>query len=350
MASLDKVPDEEPEMVDDVLLDEIGGKTMRFLEKSKFNNVYFIVRKLIHICILEGLLDSEKFAACSYGQLVQWNLSEDTIAKCRIMCGKRTGFQSAGTYFQQSEKFLQVKFNIKSLDDLLEGGIDVGSVTELFGEAGSGKTQLCMQLALSCQLSPLKGKTVFISSIKSLPTQRLVAMADAMGLKYEELQHTSPLDNIFINNCYTSTDLQELVKTKLPRLLSDHPDIRLVIIDSIAGVFMTQEDYIDRAKQMRSIVHALERLADLYNFAIVTTNHVVVQQEEFQSSSETKAALGATWDSLVVTKLKIGKTDDLVKVGSEILRVKFIEVVYSPRLPRSKAKFSIDSSGIISID
>lgn len=294
----------------------------------------------------------KKLAACSYGQLVEWKMPEETIAKCRIMCGSRAvRSQTANEYFAETDKFLQVNFKIKSLDDLLEGGIDVGSVTELFGEAGSGKTQLCMQLALSCQMNPLKGKTVFISSIKSLPTQRLAAMADAMALKYKELLNSSPLDNIFIKNCCTSTELQELVKTKLPRLLSDKPGIRLVIIDSIAGVFMAQDDYVDRAKQMRSIVHGFERLADLYNFAIVATNHVVVElQDDSQSNCETKAALGETWDSLVVTKLKVGKTEKRNKVGPEIVAVRFMDVVYSPRLPRAKAKFSIYSSGIVGID
>lgn len=36
------------------------------------------------------------------------------------------------------------------LDDMLGGGIENGVITQVFGEAGSGKTNLCIQTAVSC--------------------------------------------------------------------------------------------------------------------------------------------------------------------------------------------------------
>jgi len=38
------------------------------------------------------------------------------------------------------------------LDEMTEGGIPVGQITEIVGEAGMGKTQLGIQLALQAQL------------------------------------------------------------------------------------------------------------------------------------------------------------------------------------------------------
>lgn len=38
------------------------------------------------------------------------------------------------------------------LDEVLSGGMPTFGITEVFGEAGSGKTQLCLQLALTAQL------------------------------------------------------------------------------------------------------------------------------------------------------------------------------------------------------
>lgn len=37
------------------------------------------------------------------------------------------------------------------LDQLLRGGLPVGTITELSGESGAGKTQLGLQLSLSVQ-------------------------------------------------------------------------------------------------------------------------------------------------------------------------------------------------------
>ena len=45
----------------------------------------------------------------------------------------------------------------KSLDKLIGGGVETQSITEFFGEYGSGKSQLCHQLAVNVQLPPEKG-------------------------------------------------------------------------------------------------------------------------------------------------------------------------------------------------
>ncbi len=44
------------------------------------------------------------------------------------------------------------------LDTLLGGGIETGSITELFGEFRTGKSQICHTLAVTCQVRkfPLK--------------------------------------------------------------------------------------------------------------------------------------------------------------------------------------------------
>ncbi len=42
---------------------------------------------------------------------------------------------------------MKIKIECKSLDDLLEGGIESGCLTLLYGEAGSGKTNICLQLS-----------------------------------------------------------------------------------------------------------------------------------------------------------------------------------------------------------
>ena len=40
--------------------------------------------------------------------------------------------------------------NCKPLDELLGGGIERKAITEVFGEAGSGKTNICLQASREC--------------------------------------------------------------------------------------------------------------------------------------------------------------------------------------------------------
>ncbi len=69
---------------------------------------------------------------------------------------------------------------------MLTGGVETGSITELFGEFRTGKTQLCHQLCVTCQL-PVdrgggEGKALFIDTEGTFRPQRLVAIAERYGL------------------------------------------------------------------------------------------------------------------------------------------------------------------------
>lgn len=155
--------------------------------------------------------------------------------------------------FNHTEKYETVKFNVKSLDDVTSG-IDVGVVTEIFGEGGSGKTQLCLQLALHCLLSG--GAVVYISTDKHFPIHRLDVMVDCLLVKKGDNKNI--LDNMFFGEFNKPADLRNAVFKMLPLFLKVH-NIKLIIIDSIAGIFRMEENYIKRAHDMRKIVMELER-------------------------------------------------------------------------------------------
>jgi DNA repair protein RAD51 len=64
-----------------------------------------------------------------------------------------SGFTTATELHKERQSILQLSTGSKELDKLLEGGIETGSITEIFGEFRTGKTQLCHQLCVTCQLS-----------------------------------------------------------------------------------------------------------------------------------------------------------------------------------------------------
>ena len=66
------------------------------------------------------------------------------------------------------------------------GGVETGSITELFGEFRTGKSQLCHTLCVTCQL-PLdqgggEGKALYIDTEGSFRPSRLLQIADRYGL------------------------------------------------------------------------------------------------------------------------------------------------------------------------
>ena len=65
-------------------------------------------------------------------------------------------------------KYLQLK--CKPLDDLLGGGIEKGTITEVYGEPGSGKTNLCLQAARECVSN---GKKMVFIDTEGVSLERL---------------------------------------------------------------------------------------------------------------------------------------------------------------------------------
>ena len=83
------------------------------------------------------------------------------------------------------------------------GGIETGSITEIYGEFRTGKSQICHQLAVTCQLpADMKGgegKAMFIDTEGTFRPARILAVAERYGLNGEEV-----LDNIAYARAYNA--------------------------------------------------------------------------------------------------------------------------------------------------
>lgn len=54
-------------------------------------------------------------------------------------------------------RWRRLTLGCRVLDSILNGGIAARGITELAGQSGCGKTQLCLQLAITVQLSEKNG-------------------------------------------------------------------------------------------------------------------------------------------------------------------------------------------------
>lgn len=62
------------------------------------------------------------------------------------------GFTTATEFHMKRSEIIQLTTGSTELDKLLGGGIETGSITEIFGEFRTGKTQICHTLAVTCQV------------------------------------------------------------------------------------------------------------------------------------------------------------------------------------------------------
>jgi RAD51-like protein 1 len=130
-------------------------------------------------------------------------------------------------------------FGLRPLDDALRGGAPAGCITELVGQAGAGKTQLCKQLTVSAQLPVLHGgmggSVVYIDTEKKFSASRLVEIATA---RWPERFATPEAVEALTRGVvlYTPSSGAELLARLdgLEAVIIER-GAKLVVIDSIAG-------------------------------------------------------------------------------------------------------------------
>ncbi|MEM4573781.1 MAG: helix-hairpin-helix domain-containing protein, partial [Candidatus Caldarchaeum sp.] len=79
----------------------------------------------------------------------------------------------------------------KALDTMLGGGVETQAITELIGEYGSGKTQICHTLCVTAQLpreqGGLDGAAIYIDTEATFRPERIIQIAEARGLDQRKI-------------------------------------------------------------------------------------------------------------------------------------------------------------------
>ncbi|KRX83675.1 DNA repair protein RAD51 -like protein 1 [Trichinella sp. T6] len=264
------------------------------------------------------------------------------------------GFTTATDFHQKRSEIIQITTGSKELDKLLQGGIETGSITEVFGEFRTGKTQLCHTLAVTCQL-PVdmgggEGKCLYIDTEGTFRPERLLSVADRFTVysKNEtedfrfQLSGPDVLDNVAYARAY-NTDHQSQLLIQASAMMSESR-YALLIVDSATALYRT--DYSGRgelsARQMHlgRFLRYLLRLADEFGVAVLITNQVVAQVDGgtamFQADPK-KPIGGNIMAHASTTRLYLRK-------GRGESRI--CKIYDSPCLPESEAVFAILSSGI----
>ena len=66
-------------------------------------------------------------------------------------------FVRADELFKMRQNVLRLTTGSKALDKMVDGGLETQTITEFYGEYGSGKSQICHQLCVNVQLPPERG-------------------------------------------------------------------------------------------------------------------------------------------------------------------------------------------------
>ncbi|MBI4018424.1 MAG: DNA repair and recombination protein RadA [Candidatus Aenigmarchaeota archaeon] len=226
-----------------------------------------------------GYDDMMSIAASSSGELAAVCEIGDATAE-KIIAAARAkldmGFKTAAEVLEKREEIGKISTGSESLNNLLGGGIETQTITEFYGAFASGKSQIGFQAAVNVQLPKekggLNGACLFIDTEATFRPERIREIAEARGLDPKKV-----LQNIYVARAFNS-DHQVVLVDKAKDIIKEK-NIKLVVIDSLTAHF--RADYTGRGElaprqqKLNRHIHSLQRLADVFNVAVIMTNQVM---------------------------------------------------------------------------
>ncbi|WP_336342911.1 DNA repair and recombination protein RadA [Halalkalicoccus ordinarius] len=221
------------------------------------------------------------------------------------------GFETGSDVLQRREEIGKLEWLVPEVDEMLGGGVETQSITEVYGEFGAGKSQVTHQLSVNVQLpreqGGLEGSAIFIDTEDTFRPERIDDMVRGLDdevieamLEQREIEGTADdeetlealvadvLDKIHVAKAFNSNH-QMLLAEKAQELTAENEEtdwpVRIVCVDSLTAHF--RAEYVgrgqlaDRQQKLNKHLHDLSRIADLYNTAILVTNQVASNPDSF---------------------------------------------------------------------
>ncbi|RLG41773.1 MAG: hypothetical protein DRO05_03020 [Thermoproteota archaeon] len=235
----------------------------------------------------------------------------------------------------------RLKIGVREVDSLLGGGLEQGTLVELYGRPASGKTQMAMHISINARLEEDKGglgaKVFYIDTEKGFSPLRITEMCRCRGLDSKKI-----MDGIFYVNVSNTHELFIAVKRAVD-LVKDE-NIGLIVVDSLLTPFRLEfqgiKELASRQQAVKELVRVLRRASEKGTIVFLT-NQVVGRIGRGVEIERYKPAGGYV----------LGHLPDLVLL---IRRLKgnrrLIRVVDSSYLEEGEAIFAIGKAGIVPVD
>jgi DNA repair protein RadA len=191
-------------------------------------------------------------------------------------------FVRADELLKMRQSVLRLTTGSKPLDRMVDGGLETQTITEFYGEYGTGKSQICHQLCVNVQLPPerggLSGAALYVDTENTFRTERIVQMSRHLGLDPEQV-----VKNIIYAEAYTS-DHQMFLLDNADEVIKAN-NVKLIIVDSLTAHFRSEylgrEMLASRQQKLNKHMHKLIRLARAFNAVAVVTNQVMAKPDVF---------------------------------------------------------------------
>jgi len=157
-----------------------------------------------------------------------------------------------------------ISTGLQKLDEFLSGGIPSGVIVDIFGGAGTGKTQLLLQLSINSIKNG--GHVLYLDTTGEFRPERIL-----------EIQKQTKTDYDFLQQITVSrlTNTSEQIKS-IKNIQNNH--FSLIVIDNITDLFSYEykknESIVEKNFVFMKYMHDLSKFAIRNKIPIVVTNMI----------------------------------------------------------------------------
>lgn len=286
-----------------------------------------------------GFKTVESLGTATTSELVSAGIGEAIATKVIDAARK-----SIAITFVRGDELVEIRKNIRklttgclSLDQLLMGGIETQSLTEFYGEFGTGKSQICHQLCVTVQLPEIKGGldgcVLYIDTEATFRPERMMQIAPRFGIKSKDV-----LKGVVYAEAYTSNH-QTILLENADEIIKEN-NIKLIIIDSVMSHFRSEylgrEMLVSRQQRLNKHLHKLLRLSRAFNTASVITNQVMSNPDAFFSKAVTPTG-GHIIGHMSHSRIFLRKGRNNIRIA---------KLTASPNLPEGEVPMRITERGL----
>ena len=216
-----------------------------------------------------------------------------------------------------------------SLDTLLGGGFEKGTITQIFGPPSSGKSNITMTLAVN--VAKNNKKVIYMDTEGGISIDRVKQIA---GPDFSKVAN-----NIIVLEPTNFLEQNDNLKSIDFWLKKNHADVDLIILDSAVAVYRVDDMKSSKLnKELGKQMGMLSKIARQYDVAVVVTNQIYSSIDE-EGNNDIKAVGGTIlqyWSKVII---QLERGDEINQRVATLIRHRSIP-------EGKKAMFIISSNGI----
>ncbi len=186
----------------------------------------------------------------------------------------RSGVPHTGCFFSPAfdirlvSEVTRLPTGCAAIDELLDGGLELGAITQVYGQPGSGKTNLVLAAAVT---TAVRGGRALIIDTEGLSPERLSQLIS--GVETDE-DPTAITDRIVVRDVFDFDEQTDAIRDAV----AVAADVDLVAVDSLTGFYrLARTSDAQEGDALRTVTRQVTHLLSVarkYDLAVLVTNQV----------------------------------------------------------------------------